>query len=243
MFKLRMSRADRRRWRSAASLAELGELTAQWLEGRIESRAGYAPGFGPDAETTEYPRLVEALAACNRRGFVTECSQPGLVEVGTDGNWWHQRAAVGGFTNDPAVLDTLRTVAKQHGLLIIEHRPVSTGGRTGPQGIVATERGGRPWTTFGNGLTVRDIRRIWRGAGRDAVAETEQAWQVTLADPRFGCHSSLFDVLLVAFADVPVCVRCYCTEANPCPGDCSWAPKTDTGDLCDACAAECAGEN
>ncbi|GGZ19658.1 DUF6919 domain-containing protein [Streptomyces nitrosporeus] len=35
-----MSRADRRRWRSARTVADLGELMALWLEGEIASRPG-----------------------------------------------------------------------------------------------------------------------------------------------------------------------------------------------------------
>jgi hypothetical protein len=46
-----MSRADRRRWKSARTLADVGELTAPWLPGEISSLAGYAPryrGHRPD---------------------------------------------------------------------------------------------------------------------------------------------------------------------------------------------------
>ncbi|MGW1620979.1 DUF6919 domain-containing protein, partial [Streptomyces sp. NPDC002172] len=35
-----MSRSDRRRWRSARTISDLGELMALWLEGTIASRPG-----------------------------------------------------------------------------------------------------------------------------------------------------------------------------------------------------------
>src|SRR6266536_3121043 len=70
-----LSPAGARRWMSATSLAELGELTALWLEGEI----GQAPtNLGPPAgETAE---LIPVLAAVNRAGLVTDCSQPGMSE-------------------------------------------------------------------------------------------------------------------------------------------------------------------
>ena len=69
-----MRRTDRKRWASARTPADVGELTAQWLEGRIASQPGYAPGCGPDPETAD---LTGVLAACNRAGFITDTSQPG----------------------------------------------------------------------------------------------------------------------------------------------------------------------
>ncbi|GAA3372255.1 hypothetical protein GCM10017744_103040 [Streptomyces antimycoticus] len=46
-----MSRADRRRWKSARTVLDLGWLMARWLEGEIASRPGYQPRFGPDKES------------------------------------------------------------------------------------------------------------------------------------------------------------------------------------------------
>ena len=43
-----MNRADRKLWAAARTLADLGELTARWLEGRIASQPGYAANYGPD---------------------------------------------------------------------------------------------------------------------------------------------------------------------------------------------------
>ena len=58
-------------WMEARTLADLGELMAQWLEGRIR----YQPGYGgpPDPETTD---LIADLAALNRAGSLPRSHSP-----------------------------------------------------------------------------------------------------------------------------------------------------------------------
>jgi len=100
-----MTPEDSERWGTARTLTDLGELTAQWLEGKIGSVPGTMPGCGPDEETAE---LIPVLAACNRAGFVTVVSQPGEEPaLGYDGQIWTQRAALEGFA-DTATLEALR---------------------------------------------------------------------------------------------------------------------------------------
>ena len=62
---------DELSWKTARSLADLGELTARWLEGTEPNHPCCASGA--DEETS--PLIVE-LAALNRAGFVTDFSQP-----------------------------------------------------------------------------------------------------------------------------------------------------------------------
>ncbi|MFJ9521790.1 DUF6919 domain-containing protein [Kitasatospora sp. NPDC101801] len=133
-----MSRADRRAWRSAATLADLGELTAQWLEGTRASWPGYVPGYGPDSETTDTPGLVRALALANRAGYVTNASQPGEHGPDQGQDWWAQRTAVSGFVADPQALHTLRLVAESYGLLYVEHQP-DTAEDLRPDGVVGVQ--------------------------------------------------------------------------------------------------------
>lgn len=79
-----MPRTDRARWRAARSIADLGHLTALWLEGEVASHPSCAtPNFGPDEETAH---LVPVLAAANRAGYLTDNSQPGFIERGSDGD-------------------------------------------------------------------------------------------------------------------------------------------------------------
>jgi hypothetical protein len=95
-----MSPKDAERWRAARTLAGLGELTARWLEGKIESIPTVWPGCGPDEQTTD---LIPVLAACNRVGYGTTVSQPGEEPApGYDGRLGTQRAAVQGFASADA---------------------------------------------------------------------------------------------------------------------------------------------
>jgi hypothetical protein len=104
-----MNRADRKLWAAARTLADLGELTAQWLEGRIASVPGYMPGWGPDPETAPH---IPVLAAANRAGFLTVNSQS------ADGPW---EAWVNGFVCDEA-LEWLRAACDRSGLVMSGRR-------------------------------------------------------------------------------------------------------------------------
>jgi len=97
-----VKRRDRRLWASAGSLADLGELTAQWCAGAITETPGHAGP--PDDETLPY---LDLLAAVNRAGFVTENSQAadrdwtawvcGFADSATTG-WLLSDAAGAGLT-------------------------------------------------------------------------------------------------------------------------------------------------
>jgi len=67
-----MSEVDAVRWLSARTLADVGELTALFLEGHLQQTPTHMGS--PDTETIA---LIPVLAACNRTGFVTHQSQPG----------------------------------------------------------------------------------------------------------------------------------------------------------------------
>ncbi|MFJ5120995.1 DUF6919 domain-containing protein [Kitasatospora sp. NPDC088548] len=235
-----MSRSERRTWKSATSLADLGQLTARWLEGKLASQPGYVPNWGPDEETTQTPGLVRVLALCNRSGYVTECSQPGLSEPDRFQDWWTQREAVSGITDDPDVLAALRQAAARHDLLYIEHGPDTPAGPR-PERIAVTTCNGEAYTWFGGWRAPEDVRFRWKGAGGQAVAAAERAWQVTLANPDPGPSRLLLTVLVEAFADPAEarCVCCGCTEDDPCPGGCAWVPELLLlEDLCSNCAVD-----
>lgn len=184
-----MSRSDRRRWRSASTLAELGELMALWLEGEIESQPGYQPRYGPDDETQE---LIPVLAAACRAGYVTTQSQPGAREIGWDGAFWTQRAAVDGFVRDPQLLRRLVDAAEEAGLDIVIRDQLD---KPGEGAVPATTRDGEVVTAFGGALSARDLRLIWDGCSSEALDDVFTATQVTLIDPDFGPSSRLWTVL------------------------------------------------
>jgi hypothetical protein len=78
-------------WTAARNLSDLGEMTAQWLLGRIEwSPFQHGP---PDEETL---RIRAPLVRLNRSGLFTEFSQP--ADKQDDG--YAQRACVSGFCSE-----------------------------------------------------------------------------------------------------------------------------------------------
>src|SRR6185312_9521071 len=67
-------------WQFARTLADLGNLTADWLEG-VNS---YLPAYFPDDDGRIRPAgetlpLIPHLARANRNGYVTRGSQPGIA--------------------------------------------------------------------------------------------------------------------------------------------------------------------
>ncbi|MFF7023025.1 DUF6919 domain-containing protein [Streptomyces klenkii] len=182
-----MSRSDRRRWEAAGTLGELGELMALWLEGKVDSRPGYAARFGPDEETVG---LVPVLAACNRAGFVTDCSQPGVTGPGFDGRLWSQRAAVEGFVGDKVLLDRIRSAGSRAGLTVIAEM---ADGRH--RGVIVTRAGGEDCTGFGRTMSPRHVRHIFQGCNRQALDALVGAWQVSVVDPVWGRNDVLWPVL------------------------------------------------
>lgn len=174
-------------WAEASTLAELGELTARWLEGELAFHPG---GYDvPDEETTE---LVPALAVLNRAGFVTWGSQPGEEGTGHDGAWWRQRAAVDGFAT-AAATQALVAAAQAHRFQVIVHTP---GVRLRDARMTVTTRNGRLCTEFGAWLPPRYIRLTYGAyCNHDAVAALNAAHQVTVIDPRWACNDDLWPAL------------------------------------------------
>jgi len=185
-----MKRAEAARWSAAATLADLGELTAQWLEGNIRETPSYLGR--PDAETLP---LVPVLAAVNRAGFVTDQSQPGCFEDG-----WAQRAAVTGFADD-AMCDALAAACRDHGdLTFMAWKPGRW--RTRSRNAVDVTWCGRTAVTgFGIQLSRRFLRWEYRCCSRAAVAAVCDAWQVTIIDRQLGRNDLLWQVLELAIEE------------------------------------------
>ncbi|MGW5042147.1 DUF6919 domain-containing protein [Streptomyces parvulus] len=182
--RLRARRLDRR-WKTAADVADLGDLMALWLEGEIDSWPGYEPGYGPDEETRQ---LIPTLAAANRAGYVTVASQPGVdPEIGFDGLIWQQKAAVEGFVRDRYLLQGLVDAAYAAGVDI----EVADALDTGERGIVVTLRGGEPHTGFGGYLNGAELRGMWPGIGSGALDDVFLAVRVTLAAPEYGAAAGV----------------------------------------------------
>jgi hypothetical protein len=187
-----MNRNDRKLWAQTRTLADIGELTAQWLEGRIASVPGYC---GAPAEETA--SLVPVLAAANRAGFVTDSSQPG-----ESGDGWEQRAAVQGYADD-ATLERLRQACTGHPEIraIVNRAPrYRIRYKTATP---VTRSNGRDYTWFGASLSRRHLSDSWTGYGEcgdEAVDAVCDAWQVTLADIEWGREDSPLWAVLAGFA-------------------------------------------
>jgi hypothetical protein len=192
-----MTTVDRKPWASARTLADLGQLTALWLEGDLATVPGYCGR--PAGETGS---LVPVLAVLNRAGYVTNGSQPGEAGRGFNGGWWEQRAAVEGFAGPP-VRRLLTAAAREAGLIAIAHDPARLPRwriRYRPR-VAVTRQDGQPVTWFGAHLCRRHPCDSWIGYGachRYAVNEVCRAWQVTVIDPQWGRPELLWQALHAA---------------------------------------------
>jgi hypothetical protein len=180
-----LTRQDRRRWAAARTLAELGELTAQWLEGSVASQPGY---YGPvDVDEQDAPGMTAVLVRLNRAGLVSNCSQAGHDGLDDAGAHWRQLAAVTGFAEQTTVdqLTTALTGTRYQTIVW----PCASGMRNRGRGIVVTSADGRPVTRFGDQIGRYVIaNEIYDGCHQDAIAAVCAALQVTLYDPQPGAN-------------------------------------------------------
>ncbi|MGO8904749.1 MAG: DUF6919 domain-containing protein [Solirubrobacteraceae bacterium] len=174
---------DGARWEQPLDLAELGELTALWLEGAI-----WGPWYGDGPPDEETSALVPALAAMNRNGYVTDFSQPGEQDRG-----WSQRAAVTGYCAHPQA-DCLAGMSLESDLIVITEFPGSE-------------------VTYELPITQEDRRTHTRLAGRGVFDEPDHLWPgchpgtwlllanshfVTVCDPRWGRDDLLWPSVVAA---------------------------------------------
>lgn len=126
-------------WASTASLAEVGELVAQWLEGARQWIPTYI-GSKPHPETRRHIRFV--LTRLNRVGWVTDSSQPGLLRTGL-----RQRAYVSGIAA-PALTRYAEHLSLDSDVVVLramrhpKHSPDTK--------LVVTNRDGQPDTWLGS---------------------------------------------------------------------------------------------
>ncbi len=181
-----MSHPDAARWLAARTLADLGELTAQWLEGRLASHPTY--GGGPEAETAP---IVPVLAACNRAGFVTENSQPGELP---DAHGNAQRASVSGFIGLADLAELVHAIAGT-GAIVVAHAGAGQEDSHDAQ-VVITLDAGEEFTWEGARLGLSELHYHYDDwCHPDAVTALADAWQVSLIDPEWGRNDVLWHAL------------------------------------------------
>lgn len=165
-----MNRADRKRWKGARTLADLGGLVIAWLHGEIQQTPGHC---GPPCDET-IP-LIPVLELVNRAGFVTDNSQ--LAETCEYGTW---NTWVSGFAPD-ATLARLREAIAGTPLVLAMCRS-----RAHDCPSLQRLLGGCPWST-----TVS----FWAARCPAVARELHRCWYVTVSDPEPGCNDLLWPAL------------------------------------------------
>ena len=160
-----MSKADRTRWGTARSLADVGELTAAWLHGEIRQTPTHCGP--PQDETIPY---TDVLTAVNRAGFVTDNSQ-----AAASGDWGECEAYVSGLVSK----ETLTRV-----LAALDATPLVIDGARGRDKLGNGSR--RAWRDTVSFTTQRCPR---------AAREIRAAWHITITDPEPGRNDRLWPAL------------------------------------------------
>lgn len=166
-------------WRNAKTLAELGELTANWLEGKLS----YYPCYGDDADSETTP-ISETLAYYNRNGLVTTFSQPG---ESLDEEGFAQRAAVEGFAPEETA-KKLAVLGLCSDLLVFIFPPNRVGGYRIP--ITLSEF--QPFSWCGASWGYEELECFAEICSPEAINSLEQAWKVTIIDLQWGRENYLW---------------------------------------------------
>lgn len=168
-------------WADAVSLADMAELTAQWLEGTLRKQPGY---HGPvDVDEDDAPGLTQACVLLNRYGFLTDNSQAGWKGRGHQGARIRQVAWVTGYAF-PQTIAELR--AHLHGTPYKVH--VLT-----PKRITVTWADGEP-VTSDCAVPAKERRLRYPGVGKPAVAQVCAAQQVAIIDHTVGRNTMWADI-------------------------------------------------
>lgn len=167
-----MSRKDAARWKTARTMADLGELVIDWLNGEITQTPGHC---GPPCDET-LP-LIDVLSVINRGGFVTDNSQ--LAES-MDGRTWNTWVA--GF----AAGETLARI-----------REAADGTRLTVQACRGRVHECRPRRAFLQPCPRRDCTGFWANACPDTADALWATWWVHVEDPEPG-RNSMWSILATA---------------------------------------------
>ncbi|MBC9730978.1 DUF6919 domain-containing protein [Streptomyces sp. TRM68367] len=228
-----MSHSDRKRWKTARTLTDLGQLTAAWWEGTVRRLPDQRANYRPHPTLTAHTAV---LATANRAGFLIPAAQAGLTDHAVQ-----QRAAVQGFVSEPALVRRLVDAAEKAGLEIVLNDWLDFEYDGPGTGITVTTGDGRD-VVFGQALGLADLKAMWPSLPY-AVGAVAPALQITLADPQFGPSILLWDTLAAAprpAAPSPapkvVCRECGCTAIDwqVCGDGCSGVLDQADG-RCAAC--------
>ncbi len=185
-----MKADERARWAKAETMADVGEATAEWLEGDLSAQPGY---HGPtDTDEDLAPGMTATLAALNRAGVVTDSSQAGFDGPGHDSATWWQRASVRGFATTEAYERLDNAIAETDGLHLGRRRSSAWALRTD---VPVTFRDGEVVTDFGSRTSARQVDDQYRACPRSARDEIKAAEQFVAWDDEPGRNDRLWPAL------------------------------------------------
>lgn len=164
-----MNRHDRKAWKSARTMAGLGERVAEWLNGELAETPGH---LAPPCDET-IP-LIPALTVVNRAGFVTDNSQLAETYEGRTWNTW-----VDGFATDATLIRLREAVAGTPLILITCRRRVHECDRAHWWSYC-------PWT---------EVTGQWSDRCPAVADELYDCWFVRIADPEPGRNDRLWPAL------------------------------------------------
>jgi hypothetical protein len=170
-------------WEEARSLSDIGFLTAEWLQGRLD---GHPCCFGgPEDESSS---IVDVLVALNQGGFVTTFSQPAepIDETGSG-----QRAAVSGYAGAP-LARALASLTLSGELLVFAYEPNAAGGYHVP---ISTQDH-HPFTWCGLPEGPEELAHFSSVLSPIAVRTLRDAWQVVAIDLKWGRSKLLWRELV-----------------------------------------------
>jgi hypothetical protein len=180
-----------RLWREAKSFEELCELNARFIEGEID----FSPTTGASSLDEESKLLVTYLAALNRAGILTTCSQPG-----EDQGHSKQRAFVDGLALKETAL-RLNRLSMTSDLYIMTNEPGHYNGCMMP--ITIDEFRPHSW---GGASHLDDETGMFPDAlhfgeycSESAMKELREVWEVCVIDLSWGRERYLWDVLANEF--------------------------------------------
>jgi uncharacterized protein DUF6919 len=180
-----MNRQDAERWAAARTLADLGELTAQWLEGKLEQTPIHC---GPPAAETG--PLTALLVTVNRAGFVTHQSQPGIpIDQDASG----QRANVSGYADSPSFARLMAAVSGAD-LIVTAGRALGNSGFGALLPITLADGIECTWDGIAESCTGLEHGYL-PYCHREVVDAVCGAWQITLIDPQWDRNDVLWTVL------------------------------------------------
>jgi hypothetical protein len=168
-----LTRADAKLWAAAQTLDDLCELTALWLEGRIDSQPCYYGRVDVDEDIA--PGITDTLIALNRAGFLTNNSEGGDCGIGWHGQWYEQHANVTGFA-------TAETYDWLNNLVADTPFEVTPGWWVPKRGACL--------------LGPDEVDFEYDGCSTNALRALRGAVQVTVLDPRIGGRNDLWPVLM-----------------------------------------------